>query len=204
MTIKAAYTLLLAACFSTAALAQADPCGTWETLGKKAKDDAITNHTLYRDLVKAKQFEKAFPLWEAVYKAAPGADGKRSLHYSDGRDIYLAKYEAATDEAEKQQYSDMIMRLYEENHKCYPKESAALYSNQIYNMFYVLKRPYEEQYDVLAEYYYRTGLLYEGRDRGDWLMTARQLLDLADNHSGHASTNRMERKRLLDQLIQSV
>ena len=151
MTIRSACTLLFASALSTAALAQdGDPCATWMNLGKKAKDQAETNHSLYRDQVKAKNFEAAFPLWKAVYDVAPAADGKRSLHYSDGRDIYLAKFNAATDEAEKEEYSDMIMRLYEENHKCYPAESKALYSNQVYNMFYVLKRPYEELYEVIA------------------------------------------------------
>ena len=149
MTIKSAYTLLLAACCSTAVLAQADPCGTWETLSAAEKDKAIENHTLYRDQVKAGNFDGAFPLWKAVYEAAPGADGNRSLHYSDGRDIYLAKFQEETDEAKKQEYSDMVMKLYAEHHQCYPKESEALYSNEIYNMFYVLKRPYEEEYDIL-------------------------------------------------------
>ena len=141
--------LFLASAVATAASAQSDACKTWETLDAKAKDKAIENHTLYRDQVKAGNFEAAFPLWKAVYEAAPAADGKRSLHYSDGRDIYLAMFQKETDEAKKQEYSDMIMKLYAENHECYPKESQALYSNQVYNMFYVLKRPYEEQYDVL-------------------------------------------------------
>ena len=141
--------LFLASAVATAASAQSDACKTWETLDAKAKDKAIENHTLYRDQVKAGNFEAAFPLWKAVYEAAPAADGKRSLHYSDGRDIYLAMFQKETDEAKKQEYSDMIMKLYRENHECYPKESEALYSNQVYNMFYVLKRPYEEQYDVL-------------------------------------------------------
>ena len=152
MTFKSAATFFIASAVATAALAQDDgACTTWESLGKQAKDDAITNHTLYRDLVKAKQFERAFPLWKAVYDVAPAADGKRSLHYSDGRDIYLAKFNAATDEAEKEEYADMVMRLYAENHACYPKESKALYSNQVYNMFYVLKRPYEELAEVIED-----------------------------------------------------
>ena len=51
----------------------------------------------------------------------------------------------------------MVMRLYEEQHKCYPKESAALYTNEVYNMFYVLKRPYEEEYAVLMRALELTG-----------------------------------------------
>lgn len=149
MTIRHAATLLLASAIATAALAQGDPCATWETLDPAAKDKAIENHTLYRDQVKAGNFDAAFPLWKAVYDAAPAADGKRSLHYSDGRDIYLAKFQQETDEAKKQEYSDMVMKLYAEHHECYPKESEALYSNEIYNMFYVLKRPYEEEYEIL-------------------------------------------------------
>ncbi len=157
MTIKKYVGVALGLGFAALATAQTDPCANWEKLGAKAKDEAITNHTLYRDLVKAQNFEEAYPLWKKVYDVAPAADGNRSTHYSDGRSIYLAKFNAATDSTEKQKYSDMVMRLYEEQHKCYPKESAALYTNEVYTMFYVLQRPYEEEYDVLMRALELTG-----------------------------------------------
>lgn len=157
MTIKSTLGLALGLGFATIAGAQGDPCATWDKLDNRAKDEAITNHTLYRDLVKAQNYEEAFPMWQKVYNVAPAADGQRSTHYADGRAIYLAKFNAATDSTEKQKYSDMVMKLYEEHHKCYPKESAALYTNEVYNMFYVLKRPYEEEYDVLMRALELTG-----------------------------------------------
>ncbi len=129
--------------------AQADPCATWEKLPPKQKDEAITNHTLYRDLVKAQNFEEAFPMWQKVYNVAPAADGNRSTHYADGRAIYLARFNASTDTTEQKMYSDKVMELFAQQVQCYPKEAAAVYPNQIYYMFYVLKRPYEELYTVL-------------------------------------------------------
>ena len=151
MTFTKACGLICGLSLSSLVLAQAGPCGTWESMSAADKDEAEIAHSLYRDKVKAKDFEAAFPLWEKVYNMAPAANGKTALHYIDGRDIYLARYSATTDAAQREEYANTINRLYEEQRECYPKEAAGTYSTQVYYMFYVMNRPYDEIYPVIKK-----------------------------------------------------
>ena len=124
-------------------------CESWTG---KPNEDALTDaHSVYRGLVKSKDFDSAFPEWEKVYKAAPAADGKRSFHYIDGVEIYLDKFGKATDKAAKTAASDMIMKLYDEWAECYPKEEADMRSRQAYNMYYTLQRPYSETVEIIQK-----------------------------------------------------
>jgi len=113
-------------------------------------DAAELAHVLYRDAVKAKDYTRAFPLWQKAYDLAPAADGKRPFHYMDGRAIYMDKYANETDEAKRSEYAVTISRLYDEQRKCYGGEGKdnPLYSAQIYDMFYTMQRPYTETYPV--------------------------------------------------------
>lgn len=132
--------------FSSFTFAQ---CEQWTNSPDK---DALTDaHSVYRGLVKAKDYDTALPHWEKVYKAAPAADGKRSSHYIDGIEIYMDKFGKATDKAEKQAASDMIMKLYDEWAECYPKEAGPMRGDQVYKMFYTLQRPYAETVKTIQE-----------------------------------------------------
>ena len=124
-------------------------CENWTK--NPAKDDIENEHVLYRGFMKEKNFDEAFPHWEKVYKAAPAADGKRSFHYSDGIDLYIDKFGKETDATKKKEYVDIILKLYEQWAECYPKESADLRSNQVYNMFYVLNTPYAKTVEIIQK-----------------------------------------------------
>ncbi|MEL6923320.1 MAG: hypothetical protein AAFO94_04665 [Bacteroidota bacterium] len=56
-------------------------CKHWT--GAPYKDKAETLHVLYKDNLRAKNYEEAFRLWKDVYELAPAADGKRPDHYLD-------------------------------------------------------------------------------------------------------------------------
>jgi hypothetical protein len=47
-------------------------------------DDAETNYVLYRDFLRAKDYDKAHAYWRKVYAVAPAADGQRNTVFSDG------------------------------------------------------------------------------------------------------------------------
>ncbi len=120
-------------------------CATFSTADKG--EEAKTNHVLYRDLVKQKNYQEAFPLWEKAYSVAPAADGQRNFHYKDGRLIYKAKFEMATDAAEKKSYADMVVKLYDEEMECYPKLGGRdrigyLNGRKGYDMFYIFNSDY--------------------------------------------------------------
>ena len=136
---------LLLALGGTSALATAQ-CVTWVDSPKK--EQAENAHVAYRNFVKGKtaedlaalpeaEFNDAFRNWKQAYDLAPAADGNRPFHYRDGRMFYKAMREKATDEAKKQEYTDMIFSLYDQELECYPKYEAFLLGRKGSDMFYL-------------------------------------------------------------------
>ena len=121
-------------------------CVTWVDSPKK--DQAENAHVAYRNFVKGKtaedlaalpdaEFNDAFNNWKQAYDIAPAADGNRPFHYRDGRMFYKALHQKATDEAKKQEYTDMIFTLYDQELECYPKYQAFLLGRKGSDMFYL-------------------------------------------------------------------
>lgn len=96
------------------------PCATFSD--SPMGDDAITAHVLYRDLLKMKKYDQAFPFWQKAFKIAPAADGKRNTHFADGIFFYQQFYEATDDEDLKSKYVDTIFSLYDQMAACYGKD----------------------------------------------------------------------------------
>jgi hypothetical protein len=124
-------------------------CANW--LNSPQKDVIEEAHVLYRQFVKAEEYDKAFEYWQKAYTAAPAADGSRSYHFSDGRKIYLNKLKNETNEAKKKEYIDVILRLYKEQFQCYPNEKANAAGLKVYDMFYVLNMPYDDTKSACRE-----------------------------------------------------
>ncbi len=110
-------------------------CGKFTDTPKES--EALEAHVLYRDAMKIKDYDNAFKKWEIAYELAPAADGKRASHYSDGIIIYKHKMENEPDAAKRQEYYNIIMRLYGEQVECYGNESF-VYGRQAFDMFYGL------------------------------------------------------------------
>jgi len=142
--IKAAFLLIFGLTLNIYSFGQ---CETW--VNSPDKDLLEEEHVLYRQYVKQEQYDQAFIHWKKVYEAAPAADGQRSFHYSDGRKIYMYKYKNETDEAKKKEYVDIILGLYDEQIKCYPKEATLALGLKAFDMFYTLHSPYPELLKVL-------------------------------------------------------
>ena len=132
-------------------------CETWNDSPRI--DDARNAHSIYRQAMKINDFQLAFDNWKIAYEIAPAADGKRDYHFIDGAAIYKQKYEQATDDATKKEYSEMAMNLYDQAIDCYTsgtipvkcnggdclKEKLGyLYGRKAFDMFYTFNRPYSE------------------------------------------------------------
>ncbi|MEM8907692.1 MAG: hypothetical protein AAGD05_07580 [Bacteroidota bacterium] len=115
-------------------------CGTFADSNQE--DEGLEAHNLYRDAVKAGDFEGAYENWMRAYTIAPAANGKNHLHYSDGRKIMKNKFEKATDDAAKKEAVADILRLYDEQIACYGKngQDAYLMGRKAYNLFYYYKK----------------------------------------------------------------
>lgn len=141
--LKLSILTFFAALFAVSAYSQ---CETW--LGKDNEDFLTEEHVKYRDFVKTEEFDKAFEFWKTVYEAAPAADGQRSTHFKDGRNIYLHKFKNETDEAKKAEYAKMVNDLVEQQIECYPKDAADALAQHTYDMFYVMNSLYSENIEV--------------------------------------------------------
>jgi TolA-binding protein len=139
-------TLALLLVLSLSAQTATAQCKTW--VDSPQKEEAENAHVAYRNFVKGKtaadlaampesEFNDAFRNWKKAYDLAPAADGNRPFHYRDGRMFYKAMRQNATDEAKKQEYTDMIFKLYDEELECYPKYQAFLLGRKGSDMFYL-------------------------------------------------------------------
>ena len=122
--------LALSLFFTNALLAQ---CGKFTDTPKET--EALEAHVLYRDAIKNDDFAGAFPNWKIAYELAPAADGQRASHYTDGIAIYKHKMQNEADATKRKEYYDIIMRLYDEQVKCYGNESF-VYGRKAFDMFY--------------------------------------------------------------------
>jgi hypothetical protein len=101
--------------FSTSTFSQ---CENWMKSSEiKSLEDA---YSIYRSALRSGDYEIAYLNWEKVYQSAPGADGRRSTVYSDGRILLEAKFLADTDIVRKKENKDFIFRLIEEQKLCFP------------------------------------------------------------------------------------
>ena len=148
---KTTFLLLAAMMISFAAIAQ---CGTFKESTKE--QEGLEAHSLYRDAVKAKKYDQAFPYWEKAFGIAPAANGSNHLHFSDGRKIYRSFFDKETDEAKKKEYTDMILKLYNGQAQCYGTKGQDVYlaGRKGYDMYYYFLQyigddPYQQVYDVL-------------------------------------------------------
>jgi hypothetical protein len=146
-------------------------CASWVNSPKK--DLAEESHVLYRQALKAKDYETALAQWEIAFNLAPAADGQRATHFTDGIDIYKHLYEKETDEAKKEDYKKKIMDLYDgaiacmqqksivykncEDQSCIDQRIGWIMGNKAYDMFYTFFHPRAETYAVLKESLRLTG-----------------------------------------------
>jgi hypothetical protein len=92
-----------------------NPCPTFSDAPNP--DKALEEFVLYRDFMKANDWNNAFKKWEYVYKNAPAADGKRTTVFTDGMKFY--EYFMTQDTTKKEEYIAKIFQLYDEMEKCY-------------------------------------------------------------------------------------
>lgn len=98
--------------------------------------DGITDkYVIYRDFLKAGQWEQAYKLWQDVYAVAPAADGQRNTVYADGIRFYEHFLAQTDDQEKKEEYIDNIFRLYDEIDRCYP-EGGYIAARKAFDYYY--------------------------------------------------------------------
>ena len=160
--------ILLTIFVFTASLTSAQfVCTTWNDSPQKQQGEEA--HSIYRQAIKtgAEDWALAEEYWNIAYKVAPGADGKRDFHLTDGIKIYRHKLKVAAeakDEAKVAAYKEKIIELYDECIACYEQKVIELndcdddcYKSKVgfiqgrmgYDLFYELNAGYDKNYEVL-------------------------------------------------------
>ncbi len=133
-------------------------CASW--LDSPQKEDAENAHSIYRQALKDKDYVIAFENWEKAFSIAPAADGKRDYHFTDGAQLYLAKYKTETDAAKKEEYKNTYISLIDQALACYRNGSIVsskcpdgscinarigyLAGRKAFDMFYTFNTPYTQ------------------------------------------------------------
>lgn len=98
-------------------------------------DEAETNYVLYRDFLRAGDYEKAYELWQKVYAVAPAADGQRNTVLADGIRFNERFISQTTDTSQWEPYVDRIFELYDQVQKCYP-EGGYIQARKAFDLYY--------------------------------------------------------------------
>ncbi len=137
-------------------------------IGDPKEEDASNAHSIYRQAIKAEDWDIAFENWEIAYTLAPAADGKRDYHFLDGVKLYVNKFKKEADAEMKKEYVAIIDRLYTEaieayetraikpskcgdNPDCYVKKIGYVLGRKGFNMFYTLNSVYSKNLAVFEE-----------------------------------------------------
>lgn len=119
-------------------------CRTFDQLGP-LKNMAMENFVLYRDQVKAENFEEAYPMWSKAFSLAPKSDGKKTYHYDDGIKIYKYFYNKEQDASKKKMWVDSVKYLYNRREMCFG-EGDYLAAREGFDMYYSFNENVDNAY----------------------------------------------------------
>lgn len=129
-------------------------------------DEIETNYVLYRDFLRADDYQKAFDLWQKVYAVAPAADGQRNTVLADGIRFNQRFISQTPDTSKWEPYIDEIFRLYDQIQECYP-EGGYIVGRKAFDLYY--KYPWRatklEVYNMFKE-----SLETDGEDVQDFVI----------------------------------
>lgn len=123
-------------------------CDSWEKHPQGA-EEAKKLHVLYRDKIKDKKYEEAFPLWEDLFKYVQVPLPAKKTHFQDGIDMYVQFAKAEKDKTKKKEYLDKMNALYEQMAKCNGEDATDLGFQAYY--LYANGYGYAEAYKIFEK-----------------------------------------------------
>lgn len=113
--------------------AKLSPCPNF--LDAPNPDEAETNFVLYRDFMRAGDWDQAYEMWQKVYAVAPAADGRRNSVLADGIRFYEYYISQTTDTTERAKLVDQVYEMYDKIDECYP-EGGYVMGRKAFDYFY--------------------------------------------------------------------
>jgi hypothetical protein len=114
-------------------------CITWNEIGAAKADRVTDNYNIYRDRIKSKNFQAAYPLWKNVYETSPKANGRIDYVFRDGLKIYTNFFENTSDTILQAKYGDTMAMIYEKALICFPEKKSYYLSKQGFEYYYKYK-----------------------------------------------------------------
>ncbi len=102
---------------------RASECTMFSDLDASKRDQAETAYVLFKDFIKANDFEKAIPHWKKAYSLAPASNGRVKYQFDDGVRIYTHLFNLTEDKTLKQSYVDTVMMIYDKRVECFGDEA---------------------------------------------------------------------------------
>ncbi|MGH1336254.1 MAG: hypothetical protein ACRBFS_09005 [Aureispira sp.] len=107
-------------------------CESWESYPAGAQP-AKEKHVMYRDLVKSKKYEEAFPIWKELFATVKIPLPAKTTHYRDGITMYKEFAKAEKDKTKKEEFLNQMMALYDEMAECLGEQS----KDRAYEGYYI-------------------------------------------------------------------
>ena len=116
-----------------------NPCTTLEDLEASLQDEVWEAYSLYKDEMRAKNYEGALKLWKKAFDNAPAANGRVTYQFDDGVRIYKYLFEQTEDKDQKREYVDAIFGIYDKRLECYPNDKYTVLGQKAFNSYYDLR-----------------------------------------------------------------
>ena len=129
-------------------------------------DQVETDYVLYRDFLKAGDWDRAYELWKKVYEVAPAADGLRNTVYADGIRFYEHFIAQSKDSLEREAHISRIFGIYDQIDKCYP-EGGYITARKAFDLYY--KYPYRASREEIYRMF-KSAVDTDGMDTPDFVL----------------------------------
>lgn len=106
--------IIIGICPSSTLQAQ---CSSWEG-HPEGVEKAKEQHVLYRDLFRAKQYKKALPIWEQLYKVVQSPKEAPNRHFKDGIHICYNLAKTESNSKQKTVLVNTLLQLYRAQEDC--------------------------------------------------------------------------------------
>jgi len=108
-------------------------------LDPSIQSDIEDAYVIYRDYMRAKDYDQAYTLWKKAYYAAPAANGRIRYQFDDGVILYKELYNKANSQEQKDMYADSIFSIYDKRIECFPEDEFTVLGKKAFNSYYQVR-----------------------------------------------------------------
>jgi len=120
-------------------------CPSFADITPTQKDQAETAYVLYKDFLRAKEYDQSYDYWKTAMELAPRSNGRIKYQFEDGLKIFKHYHDVETDLTKKEEWAKKAMALYDKRVECFGEEYYVA-GRKAFDMFYNYRDYYEDSY----------------------------------------------------------